>query len=298
MAEERSGFFNRNRPVAFAIIIACMLFIFIFFLEESKVVVGLVPTFRGEVKLPNDFVITTTKSGCPVIVKKDDPKAINVRFSGEIRSNFDKVVHSLYSSSSTIVEVGAHFGERTIEFGHRVRNTGKVFAFEANYGVFSNLKKSIMLNDLDDVISVKNIGIYDRKGSLSIRDNLSGTRGKSGRFMKKRDITVQCDTLDAEMDSFKGTVDLLSIDIPQSEYQILKGSEELIKRSPNIVIIVAIDSESGVDNIKRELRKFRKNGFKFYCAKNDGSLSSITLNEVTKIDELILVITRRELPRW
>lgn len=295
MAEERRGFFDRNKPISYAIIIACMLFIGTFFLKESKVVIELVPTFRGEVRLPNNFVITSTKSGCPVIVRKDDPKAVNVRFSGEIRSNFDKVVHSLYSSNSTIIEVGSHFGERTLEFGNRVRGAGKVFAFEANYGVFLNLKKSIMLNDLEDVISVKNIGIYDHKCSLDIRDNLSLTRESDGKITRKRNITVQCDTLDAEMSSFPGEVDLLSIDIPQSEYQILRGSEKIIRRSPNIVIIVAIDSESGKENIRKELNKFQNLGFNFYHAKNDGTLSAITLEEILKIDELILVITKREL---
>lgn len=292
---ENVGFFGRNKPVSLAIIIACMLFIGIFFLEKSRIIISLIPTFRGEVSLPNNMVITTTKSGYPIIIKKDDPKVGAVRFSGEVRSNFDRVVHNLYSSNSVIIEVGSHFGERTVEFGNRVKRGGKVYAFEANFGIFSNLRKSIILNDLEHTVFLKNVAIYDYKGSIDIRDNLSLRSQEHAKAIRSRLITVDCNTLDSEMAFEEGAVDLLSIDIPELEFQILKGSTNVIDRSPNIVIVISFDNDPPFKNAHEELEKFRTKGFKFYIAENKGSLKLIKIDELLKKKEVILIITKKDL---
>jgi FkbM family methyltransferase len=253
----------------------------------------MVPTLRGEVSLGRDIVITTLKTGEPIIVKKNDGSVGNqLRFSGYVRSKFDEVVHSFHENAKIIVEVGAHFGYRTVLFGKHMEKKGKVYAFEPNIGLLSLLKKSLILNDLKDNVILKNMAISDHSGNINIIDELAidSTRTEQPRY-----VVVNCNTLDDEMKSEENPIDLLSIDIPGSEFSILRGSYKMIDRSPNIVIVVAFDNDPVSKDAPAELQKLANMGFYFYCYDNQRLLTKLNITELLQQKEVILVITKKNL---
>ncbi len=293
---QESSFFERNKVVSFSIIIACMLFIGIFFMEKSKSVINMIPILRGEVSLGNNFVITTTRNGYPILIKKDDPTVGNqLRFSGDVRSIFDDIVFSLCEKGGVIIEVGAHFGYRSIHFGKFLDGNGKIYAFEPNFGVFSNLRKTIFLNELDNTVVLKNIAISDYKGTCNIDDCLSIKKLHDGTFSKPRNITVNCSTLDDEMATEMRPIKLLSIDIPGSEFSIIKGAWNIINRSPDIIMVVSFDNDPINKNAEQELKQLEQNNFNFYVSGKGSTLKEITLQELLKPQETILVITKKTL---
>lgn len=289
---QKESFFEKNKIVSFSIITSCMLFVGIFFIGNSQSVINMIPVLRGEVDLGNSIVITTTKNGYPILVKKDESTTSHqLRFAGDIRSNFSDLVFSLCDREGVVIDVGAHFGYRTIHFAKNLNGKGKVYAFEPNFGAFSNLRKTVVLNDLDNFAILKNIAISDYKGTTNIQDCLN-TKKTPDDTLKPRNIVVDCNTLDDEMKS-EQSVKLLSIDIPGSEFSILNGASDIISRSPDIVIVVAFDNNPVSKDAEQEFRKLEQNNFRFYIQNKDNVLEEIKSQDLLKQKEVVLVITRR-----
>jgi len=258
----------------------------------------MIPILRGEVHLGNNFVITTTKKGYPILIKKDDPIAGNqLRFSGSVRSDFEDIAFSLCKNDGITVEVGTHFGYRTIHYGKLVSEKGKVYAFEPNQVVFAKLRKTIFLNDLENVVELRDVSISNYKGTYSMVDCLTIKRMHDGSFTRPKNITVNCNTLDDEMMSEMNPISLLSINIPGSETRILQGAFDTINRSPDIAVVVAFDNRKSADSKDTEqvLRRFEENYFKFYVSDKDKTLKEVNLVELLKLKEAILVITKKSL---
>jgi FkbM family methyltransferase len=293
---EKTSFFDKNKTAAYGIIIASLLFVCIYFLEGSKTIVEFVPILRGEVELGDGLVITTTKYHRPIIIKKDDAFVGQLRFSGEIRSNFDRIIRNLYNEGDIIVEVGAHFGARTINFADRVKKNGKVYAFEPNFDVFSKLKKTIILNDLEYSVSLKDVAISDTIGMIEIEDCLSISKKEDGTYTTPRNITTKCSTLDAEVDRHvQNSINLLAIDIPGSEFSILRGALNILDKSRDIIIVLLFDNDPPVTNAEKEFKKLEKMGFKFYLSDEHDRLSSVALKDLLNQKEVVLVISRKNI---
>jgi FkbM family methyltransferase len=289
------GFFERNKLVALAIIIGCMLFIGMFFMEKSKSVKNMIPVFRGEVPLDDGFSITTIRGKYPILIKKDDPLVgSQLRFSGSVRSVFSEVAANLVKKNDVVVEIGSHFGYNTINIAKKLEN-GKFYAFEPNGKVFSYLKKSIFLNDLSDIVVLRNVGISDSRGNYSIDDCLF----VPGKDKGSREILVNMNTLDEELMGELSSVSLLLIDIPGFEFSIISSADRTIACSPNIKIVVFFDKNASsetfkIEKIESELRKLENDGFYLYIAETDKYVK-VNVEELLKLEKEVLIITRDRL---
>jgi hypothetical protein len=155
------------------------------------------------------------------------------------------------------------------------------------------LKKTIALNDIEHIVVAKNMAIADYKGTYGISDCLSIMKTADGTFTKPRKIMVNCNTLDSEMD--KKSVDLLCIDIPESEFAILNGSSYLIDRSPDIIIVMSFDNDPPSQSARKVLKNLEKKNFKFYIGDKKCNFKLSNIEEVLKEKEMILIITRKHL---
>jgi FkbM family methyltransferase len=267
-------------------------------MEKSKSVQNMIPTLRGEVLLENGFSITTTRKHYPIVIKKDDPiVGSRLRLSGNIRSAFAETVISLAQKGEAVVEIGAHFGYNVINIAKKISNSGKYYAFEPNDGILTCLKKSVILNDLEDVVVCKNVAASDTEGTISIDDYLSITKKSKKDYTKPRSILVRSNTIDNELGSELRPISMLLIDIPGSEFSILKGAENTIAHSPNIKIVISIDPQelSKNLNLEGELRKFSNRGFHFYLAETPNKYVKIGIRDILlQKRETIVVIARNE----
>ncbi|MDR2067925.1 MAG: FkbM family methyltransferase [Holosporaceae bacterium] len=301
--KQETGFFNRNKVVSFAIIISCMLFICIFFMEKSRSVLNMVPLLRGEVHLDGGFIITTIKNKYPIIIKKNDPFiGKQLRFSGSIKSIFAAVADSLCRPNDVVVEVGAHFGYNALSLGDRLRGGGKYYAYEPNPFVISCLRKSIVLNDLEQVIFPKSIAISGKEGTCHIEDcvalassvqdddePISPNQAQDHKF-----IDVNCNTLDKELSDEIQPITLLLIDIPGFEFSIIKGARDIMKRSPDIKLVVAIDMDESSKTLdpQKELEELAENGYKFYIAETPKTYTSAKISEILAKKKMVLLIAK------
>ena len=286
----------KNKVISLSIIISCILFVIILALEKTKMIFKLVPMFRGEVAV-NNFVITTTSDGSPILINKDDPNVGGqLRVFGTIRSNFNNVISSFYNDNSVVIEVGPQFGYNTIPLAKGLKDNGKVYAFEANSRVCSALRKTLVLNNIDDKVTIKDIAISDHKGSCDIPDCISIRELADGTYSEPRIFSAHCNTLDEEMMDENRPVDLIAVDIPDMEIPILRSCESIIDRSPDIVLVLTFDNDPVDSGAETEFTKLKAKGLKFYKATEKNKYTRIdTVDDLLKEKNIILIITRRDL---
>lgn len=68
-------------------------------------------------------------------------------------------------NGSTVIDMGANFGQMSIEFSKFVGVEGKVYSFEAQNTVFNFLKKNIGSNECNNVYIFEN-AVYNKDGEL------------------------------------------------------------------------------------------------------------------------------------
>ncbi|MDR1235687.1 MAG: FkbM family methyltransferase [Holosporaceae bacterium] len=295
--EEEKGFFNKNKLVSLMIIVSCVLFVFVFFVEKTKIFVEMVPTLRGEVSLENGFSITTINNRYPILIKKDDPIVGNrLRFSGDIKSLFSEVSIFLAPRSGVIVEVGSHFGYNVINIAKKLGESSKYYAFEPNAGVFSCLKKSVFLNDIEKVVILRSTALSDSETSIPIEDCLSMSSESSTSRAKPRMIVVGSSTVDKELENEPTPVSLLLIDVPGSEFSVIKGAQKIIENSQDIKIVMSFDRENSIKNsdIGFELQRLKNLGFNFYLISSFEKFRMISAEEIMSEDDGVLVMTRNK----
>jgi FkbM family methyltransferase len=292
----KEGFFARNKVVSLAIILACLVFVAMFFLEKSKSVARITTKLRGEVALGNGLVILATEDAHPMIIKKDDSSSIEqLRMSGSIVSKFTEVLEQLCALGNNVVEVGAHFGYRTMKMGSKLVASGKLYAFEPNRSIFPHLRKNIILNDLENTVILKMMAISGHKGKCQLENTSTPTVTDIGYDGNSQISSVDCNTLDAEMESIAAPIDLLAIGTSGMEFDIIAGAEGIIRRSPNIIIVMCLEGSNRLENAEKKLQKLSQQGFKFYSYGTDRQILAMDVKNIRSEKDVILIISRKAL---
>lgn len=137
----------------------------------------------------------------------------------------------------TIAEVGANQGIYTL-FLARLAAPGKVFAFEPEPIVYSQLVKNVRQNGAINVvcqplaIANENKSSILRPGSLNSGDN----RIIVDEGARAEDISVNATTLDSLFPHER--VDLIKIDVQGFELQVLQGAREVLNRNEEILLLL------------------------------------------------------------
>lgn len=142
------------------------------------------------------------------------------------------------------VDIGANIGYFTLLMADRVGPRGRVVAIEANPALAELVAETIILNRLDDVVTLHNCAAADAEGSLDFfivpgRNLNSGIvleewRDRVDPVNVRKIPAAPADTLLAEL----GRVDLVKIDVEGAEHMVLAGLEATIAANPGIAIIV------------------------------------------------------------
>lgn len=290
MQRNQGSLLSKNQGLSYAIIISCMLFLFVFFLEKSKSFVNLIPTLRGEVKMSDGVVITTIQNRYPILIRQDDPYiGTQLRYSGDINSLFSQAAVAICSRDEKIIEVGANFGFNTILLGKSLSDSGKIYAYEPNQTAFSCLQKSIYLNDLTHIVEFENIALSDHTGECDIEDITTVTKNENGELCKGEIRSVKCSTLD---EIFEGKdASLLLIDIPGQEFHIVNHAHKVIEASRNLKILVSFKN-SGVHRGEQTFEYLHGLGYKCYVVSVGPNFTEITKEELMQKSEGILLFSK------
>ena len=265
---------------------------------KNRTMFKLLPMFRGEVAIGTDnLVITSTRDGAPIIINKDDPHVEDLRMCGRIHSLFNRVIKTfLKRNHRVVIEIGPRFGYNTLNLVKTLTPDGKMYVFEGNERVFNSLKKTVVLNDIGDHVQLKNIAISDHEGLCEIPDCTSIREIANGEFSKADILSVPCRTLDAEMAGETNPVDLIAIDVHDSEIQILKACNNIVARSPNISIVLTFDNDPVNPEARSELKTLQTLGMKIYlCSQDDKWVEMKDIDEILQYRNVVLVMSKKEI---
>lgn len=143
-----------------------------------------------------------------------------------------------YNKDCLVIDIGANFGYLSLVWSRTIcENQGKVIAFEPNLDVFKTFNKSIVSNDLKNIIISENLAVGSEceKVPLYLDNTTSNTIMMDAQNLSKE---IEMVTIDSYMENKKLLrCDLIKIDVDGIEIEILKGCIETINKFKPIFIV-------------------------------------------------------------
>jgi len=192
------------------------------------------------------------------------------------------------------------------------RGNGKLISYEANKDVYRLAKASLILNNLESKVELKDLAISDKAGEVEfsydgfdsldsvIPANLGEAHITIPEDLKqkrwKRRI-VKCTFLDEDLADIPA-IDVLRMDIEGSECLAIKGAKKLIERSPNLKIIMEWSPETlrHYCNIDEFLKEIRAYGFEVYLIDDryldTGKMQKLSNDQLKKIEFTDILLKR------
>ena len=166
------------------------------------------------------------------------------------------------------VDVGAHFGYFTLLASSIVEHSGKVIAVEAIPSTFERLRKNIRKNGFEDRCVAVNCAAYHRKTKLEFKDfgtvfsSLNTAFGLRTDVIKSiesvREVLIDARTLDhiLEESNIK-RVDVIKIDAESSEFYVLQGMQDTLKRyHPTLIVELGDEGVAGAEKSTQDVIDF------------------------------------------
>ena len=149
-------------------------------------------------------------------------------FEPEVVEVARKYIHE----GSTVLDVGANFGQMTMIFSKFVGEKGKVLSFEADDFVHSVLAKNVLANNCKNVQIIFG-AVYDKDGNIMLYPVQDFTRfGSYGSYgldpNAKQGRKVQTLTIDSL--NIETPISFMKVDVQGSDLFVLKGAIETIKK--------------------------------------------------------------------
>ena len=285
-----------NKLISFCIVLSLIVFFGVILAEKNKVFSGLIPTLRGVIILPDNYIVTSIDKKYPILIRRNDPRiGRQLRYKGSVESLFDNVALNLCTRGENVVEIGAHYGYNPIIIGQLLKTNGKYIAIEGNPPVARCLYKNIVLNDLSDTVEVIKIAAADHKGTCDISDDiLTNPDEENDGTVITQSLIVECDTLDNILKDKE--VSLILIDIPGAVFEALRGAKEIIAKANRLRLLINLDTNK-IDktiDIRRDLESLLRRGMKFYEVVSVNSVREISINEIIRKKKLIVLMKKEK----
>ena len=189
-----------------------------------------------------------------------------------------------------VLDVGANVGLLTLPFAKKHVPKGKVFAFEPDMENYAQLEKNVQLNSLSNVFSyfialqddssIKEIDFYHRRAIDG--DKLTNRGLSTLEKMSNHNISnnvIQCSTIDQILNEHKlPSVDFIKIDVEGSEFRVLTGGINTIKKYKPIIMYeysIIIDQLTKSKNTFNSFQLLKNMGYIQYKIYEEKSLSKL-----------------------
>ncbi len=257
------------------------------------------------------YKVVNTCLNTQLVTVNNDLVSQRIQKEGMWEFEVTKCILENIKPSDVVVEIGANIGYYTTIIADILkRGSGKLIAYEANEEVYRLAQVSLLLNNSESKVQLKNLAVSDKEGEIefsyyAINPKVEMNLGAAHltiqddfgqKTLKQR--MVKCVSLDEDLADIP-SIDVLRMDIEGSEALALKGAKKLIERSPNLKIIMewfpsAISHYCDVDMLIKELRGY---GFDFYDIEGEfldnGEMQKLSDDQLKKIG-LTNVLLKRE----
>lgn len=192
--------------------------------------------------LGNNKAVTMTYFGRRIIIDTRNIQNYSIITHGIYEKGVAWAIETHLKQGGTMIDVGANIGFFTLLGNHLVGPKGKVYSIEPNPDIFILMESSIHINAFRPRSVRHNMAAFDKEGKLDL--TWSSAKHGGGRLRTSENIKhdeksaeVVTQELDKIIQMQDLPVSLIKIDTEGSELYVLKGATEIIKKSPNCVII-------------------------------------------------------------
>ena len=284
-----------NKLISFCIILSLLVFFGVIVCEKNKVFTRFIPRLRGEVILPDNYIITSIDKRYPILIKKNDPRiGQQLRYKGSVESLFDHTALNLCMKGDNVVEVGAHYGYNPIMIGQLLQANGKYIAIEGNPPIARCLYKNVVLNDLSDTVEVVRIAAADHTGTCDISSGILINPDEDDGIVQPQSFVVSCDTLDNIL--VDKEVSLILIDVPSAVFEVLRGAERIIEKTDGLRVLIDLDTDK-VDktiDIRGDLVSLQQRGMKFYEVVSANEVREIFIDEIINKKKFVMLMKKEK----
>jgi FkbM family methyltransferase len=140
----------------------------------------------------------------------------------------------------TCVDVGANFGYYTALLSNLVSPQGKIFAFEPAPATYSILELNTRELNNTEIVPLEVSDKSDVINFYHTNDFINSGTVPDPPFQKEHEVEnflVQATSLDEYLQALR-CVDFIKIDVQGDDIKALLGAEKIIKRSPNVKVLV------------------------------------------------------------
>lgn len=143
-----------------------------------------------------------------------------------------EVAKQYITDGSTVLDVGANFGQMALLFSQFVGEKGRILAFEADHFTFSVLEKNIAANSRTNIMPISK-AVYDKSGEVMFypvpdfkRFSSYGSYGLDPNAREGRKVeTIAIDSL-----NIQSPISFMKVDVQGSDLFVLRGAVETIRR--------------------------------------------------------------------
>lgn len=142
---------------------------------------------------------------------------------------------SKFTSFENVLDIGSNIGNHMLfycsELGSR-----RVICFEPNEYNHATLSKNVLLNNLQNIVTIQNVALGEAAGKGIQKDfsNMNTGMNRIEVSDHAKDATIEVKRLDDY--GYRG-IDFIKIDVEGFELQVLKGAGETLRKSKAVVMI-------------------------------------------------------------
>lgn len=248
--------------------------------------------------LGQGVALTHLIDGRPMLVNSNDYGGPLLFVSGGRyeEDNVEVLQSFIRDDTKLFVDAGANLGCFSLLIGERLRQHGKVLAFEPHPGLAELARRNAIINGLESVITVHPFGLSDAEAETDFsypKGHLGG--GLIGNMDRPEQFDVvrsRVRRLDDILDA-GATVDLMKIDVEGHEPAVIRGLQQILARSPRLKILfeklgLHADRASQIEAVLQPA------GFHLYAIADDAQLSLIPAGELRNFSGYVLAARPEE----
>lgn len=181
--------------------------------------------------------------------RKDGCVSEHIRLYKNWQPEIVNILKHITQSHHTILHLGGHIGFDDILLGRILRNHGKLFVFEPNPEVFQILQQNIKHHDLNTTCTLFSKAASNETGTCILSFEYANTGHATiipGWEHMSESTSVELIKIDDILHDVE-KIDLIFMDIEESEIKALQGASQLLARSgcPDILMEWDIEMMSG-----------------------------------------------------
>ena len=272
-----------------------------YFAARSNRLVGSQSIYLGD-----HTAVTFLENGLRILVDtRSMDVGIHLLTLGAWEPNYMALFDKLVQPADTVLDIGANHGVYALHAAMAVGPKGRVHAFEPNPRLARLVDFSLKLNGFGGYATLHPLGVSDAAGTarLVFSDSFSGGGAISSNQSASAQGGVECNliALDALFADPDFKVDVIKMDVEGHEGLALRGMQQLLKRSPNVKIMMEFGPEMmaragvGAEEILAMLGSL---GFRIWRIGSMGELHATSHAELLAQSKHIQnILLAREFPR-